>query len=436
MPQKASSSTFVGVRSEYLSSRFPEFKERLEDDAVFSLNSFWDWEEGDHYIPAARVRQGGRLRYLCACYTDLDFYKYGCTFGDVIGTVIDLQETGCVPPASLMVRSGRGIWLIWLLRDPKDIERPPRAFPEKRILYTRIQDAIHKAFAHLGADAAAKDAMRLIRVPGSMHSVAGLRTRYWVQANEHGVHKYTLPELADRFGVEAHLAEKARPRAVIAGQSEAKKRGPAALTAYRLSDLLKLQEIRGGFRKGCRNHAALLYAWTLKCRRLPIAQAALSVQKLGQSCHPPLSPSECRGALKNGYNRSWQSYIRKKNGTMAPVVSIAWQTFGDLLSVTPEEARLLKKIPPAQSFGIQGSNGSTHKKVSRAAVMQLRRTAIGEIVRELSGIPTVRKMVELLRTRKLNVSHVTVHKDYSALGLSPKERLLTKFAYIKERGAE
>ena len=38
--------------------------------------------------------------------------------GKAIGAVIDAQDQGLIPPASVITRSGRGIWLLWLLQDP------------------------------------------------------------------------------------------------------------------------------------------------------------------------------------------------------------------------------------------------------------------------------------------------------------------------------
>ena len=39
-------------------------------------------------------------------------------FGYQFGQIITLQDEGIIPPASLVMRSGRGLWLFWLLADP------------------------------------------------------------------------------------------------------------------------------------------------------------------------------------------------------------------------------------------------------------------------------------------------------------------------------
>src|SRR5215469_15919193 len=133
------------------------------------------------------------LRYLCACFADLDFYKHGLSYGQAIGTIIDHQDAGLIPPVSVVIRSGRGMWLVWLLHDSRNAKLPPRAWREKQQQYQRVQGKIHRCLARLGSDA--HDAMRITRVPGSIHSGASERVRFFVQADDAGCcYSYTLDE--------------------------------------------------------------------------------------------------------------------------------------------------------------------------------------------------------------------------------------------------
>ena len=62
--------------------------------------------------------------------------------------------------------------------------------------------AIGEHFQTLGSDAAARDALRILRVPGSINPLAANSqwVKYWIQANEQGgAFTYTLDELACRF---------------------------------------------------------------------------------------------------------------------------------------------------------------------------------------------------------------------------------------------
>lgn len=94
------------------------------------------------------------LRTLCACYVDLD----GCTDLDA---VLDRLTERRIPCPSFVLLSGRGLHLYWLL------ERiPARALP----VWQRIQDALIAALADLGADPAAKDCTRVLRLAGTKNS--------------------------------------------------------------------------------------------------------------------------------------------------------------------------------------------------------------------------------------------------------------------------
>lgn len=384
-----------------------------------SVNAFWHPEKCPHYLSAARCRKPDRLRYLCACYADLDFYKLGLSYGQVIGTIVDDQDKGIIPPVSIIVRSGRGLWLVWLLRDYKNPRIAPRAWPEKLRQYVRIQQKIHDHLAHLGSDA--HDALRLIRVPGSVHSVAGARVRYFVQADDAArCYEYTLDELAAHFGVKSQETCQCRAVTTPPRSMSRRSRGPKALTEYRVRDFLRLLDLRqGGFDKGCRNHAALYYAWLLKCQRTPIDEALDRVTKLGRACRPPLSPAECRGAVKSGYNRTWRSNIAGPIARHAPP-SIKYQTVSDWLDVTPQEAKLLTKYPVASRYLVD--QWRSEAPITRQHAREMRHAAIRHLVTPGSVVPTLRQMKQLLTSMGHPVSLMTVKKDYDVLRLGKRDR--------------
>jgi len=402
------------IRSGYLPCLLSTTDQRLASDAFMSVNAYWYPERTPRYLSAAQCRKPNRLRYLCACFADLDFYKLGLTYGQVIGTIVDYQDGGVIPPVSIIIRSGRGVWLVWLLRDPKNPRLPPRAFPEKQQQYRRVQQRIHERLANLGADA--QDALRLLRVPGSIHSVSGERVSYFVQADDAGrCFSYTLDEIATQFGLRKdgwfhRLALKTQER-----QNGRRWRGPKALTEYRMKDFIRLLELRrGGFDKGCRNRAALYYAWLLKCQRIPKDDALRKVTNLGTACRPPLSAAECRDAVKSGYNPNWTNGIAKVTAKPAPP-SIKYQTVSDWLDIKPEEAAQLKKYPPASRFGREQTQSSS--RPTRRQVAEERRDKISRIVADTGVVPPLRRMQQLLRESGHVVSQVTVMHDYQALAL-------------------
>ena len=268
------------IRAQHLESMLPEVRHQLDTDVFVSVNAYWHAEENRHYLSAAQCRQPHRLRYLCACFVDLDFYKLGLSYGQLMGMIVDFQDRGLIPRVSVVIRSGRGLWLLWLLRDDKDTRTPPRAWPEKLERYIRIQRRIHSSLANLGADA--RDALRIARVPGSLHSVAGALVRYSIDLDDAGrTFLYTFDELAACFGAKENTRHPKRSSATERPMS-ARSRGPKALTQHRMRDFLILLELRGGgFDEGCRNRAAMYYAWLLRCQRVPKDEAAR--QEIGRA---------------------------------------------------------------------------------------------------------------------------------------------------------
>jgi hypothetical protein len=92
-------------------------------------------ERGDAYgYPLHRT---DRLRYINTCYVDIDFDKLGLDGGTVIGRIVNLQDSGQLPHASMIVRSGHGIWLLWLIHDVEAEDISQQAFPDKLELYAQ-----------------------------------------------------------------------------------------------------------------------------------------------------------------------------------------------------------------------------------------------------------------------------------------------------------
>ncbi len=124
--------------------RIPEMLRTQEgqNDAYITPNEFDGW------------RLVRLLRSLRACYVDLDGYT------DVEG-VLDRLSARQLPCPSFILLSGRGLHLYWLLEGV-----PAKTLP----VWQRIQDALIVALADLGADPAAKDCTRLLRLAGTRNS--------------------------------------------------------------------------------------------------------------------------------------------------------------------------------------------------------------------------------------------------------------------------
>ena len=413
----------ISVRRDELARYFPEFRRQLLKDAYVSINADWRLQRYGKEGPAYGhpLHRTDRLRYLCAAYADLDYYRLGVNFSQALGKVVEMQDAGALPKASIIVKSGRGMWLVYLLHDPNDTTRAPRAFPEKLALYFRLQKAIVERLAAVGADPCGKDATRYIRVPGSLHSGSEQHAQWWIQGEGPRAYSYSLAELCQLFGVEApqrHVRERA---AIDSETSDMKRRGWVALNARRLRDFNLLRSLRGGFEKGCRSYAALLYAHLLRTNGVPRNDAANHVNTMGRECHPPLTPSQCRDALRSGFTRKrW--------------VRITDQTIADWLGITPDESAVLDKFPPASRFkpanpGPPEPSPSEQQK----ALILARRCKIAQIIAEVDAVPALRDMGQRLIDAGFSGNHQTVAKDYMALGIRSKR---TRGARAEEKSKQ
>lgn len=260
------------VHADELRSMFPALAHWLTHDAYMTVHAY-------HRAAPYPNRQTGlpdvwrkekHLRSLTACYADIDS---GRPESDEPGAALTwrqaqheaeaLADAGVIPYPSIMARSGRGVYLFWLLRDEKEPDKLPHAWPEKVQLYKACNRALNDRLrAHaLPADPKAIDAARVLRVPGSIHRKALRRVRYVIQLDDHGRgFVYTLPELAaalDLPALDGDLPEAtrklARPaqwrRVKTPGAAPLRSHGALALNALRAQDLLTLQAHRGGFLK-------------------------------------------------------------------------------------------------------------------------------------------------------------------------------------------
>lgn len=376
-----------------LAERWADLAPRLNADAYYTINSFG---------PKGRALPPTHLN---AVFTDLDCHDTpGRTVADVLDGVRQLVNAGTIPPPSIIVESGRGVWLLWLLVDPVT-DLPPEATAERRALYSRVQDAVCGKLADLGADAGAKDEKRFTRVPGSLNSGAGLTVVYSVQYDLTGKPwVYALDTLATAFHVQPEPPRPERPKAVRigkAGDKPVKRKGRGAWDIYpgRISRLEKLCELRGGgFGEGCRERAAFLCANFYSRAGHPIGTVAAKVRRLAEECRPPLPMAEAENAIKYG-----PKYRKISN-----------QKIADWMRITPDESEALEPWPYAGFT----PPPDPPPRMSRKAAQAARRECIRQIIRENGGeLLPIRTVQAKLRERDHSASLRTVHQDLKALDL-------------------
>lgn len=400
----------LSVKASELGNVFPEFiSPHVDEESFYTINSMHlaqrhldDRSSIDAQFPKASWGNK-QLRYLTACYMDLDCYRLGITVGQCIGGVIDAQDRGDFPPASIITRSGQGVWLFWMLRDDDNEQLPVRAWPEKISTYRRIERKLLPMFARLGADAAAVDPSRITRVPGSLHHKSDKRVAYWVQLDNAGrAISYRIDELAKGLGIKPAEYPKAISRAINPKYVERARKGYAKLHSGRLNKLLSLFAWRGFIAEGGRNHAALLLATFLRCcKTVDDAELIDTVEKFGRfQCRPALSKNEIADAITS-------SKIKRK---------FSDYTVGDWLKITPEESGLIG-WPAENTRPMPGDE--LHLK-TRQSVTEARRKMVRTFIDRQTGgrLPTLEQISDFVEVAMgTKPSTQTIAADLKWLGI-------------------
>ena len=389
-------------------------------------------------------RKEKHLRSLTACYADIDS---GRPESDEPGGALSwrqaqhqaeaLADAGIIPQPSIMARSGRGVYLFWLLRDEKEPTELPHAWPEKVELYKTCNRALNERLrAHqLPADKSAVDAARVLRVPGSIHRKALRRVRYVIQLDDHGTgFVYTLPELAAALDVAAldgdlpdqtrKLARPAQYRKVKnPGAAPLRSHGTLALNALRAQDLLTLSQVRGGFlKRGMkypdgststgRRFVLTLYANFLRGSGADQAAALDALRSMAANMKPAPWPDEPGDQTPDNLVEEEYSTVRRRRWTNAKLCA--------LLGVSADLARELdlKTIRPREV-----ATEADQARPYKADVIQARREWLRDYIDTHpnpggGGRWTARKVRDALTPFSPYPwqNHVTANQDLNAIG--------------------
>ena len=456
------------VPVQQLRDAFPEFREELERDAYFGLNTIGDhatmrvcgglladhdpanpklygpWkvatiegqtveirkEKGTRHLSAigfpSALRDQQQLRWINALFVDIDCHGSDADLWSVFAEIGRMQDCAVIPPASLLARSGRGWWLFWFIVDERNPAAgevtingarhtpatPQRAWPDQIAHAAAINRALQARLAAIGADPQAVDPARLARVPGSINSAAPAphqRVMYWVQANANRErYYYTLDALARFVGIPSRSmlrATRTREQQLAESRVPARRNGHQAVCRYWLADFERLIALRGGgFAQGLRNQGALFLALGLSKNHVSEHETAQKVRAYGRGCRPPLTQAECNGVVRS---------VARQPNKRAPLPSRP--TIIETFHVTATELVQLTWLR-------ESANPYTPKTRRGPARRRERLEAIRAIVAEGSRVLSSREMAARLRTMGFETTHVTVLHDYERLGLSSSRR--------------
>lgn len=295
-------------------------------DVFFSINAF-----GKH-------RRLDCLAQLNALFVDLDPIQ-ATLFQDrdfLLSSIRDLVPT-VLPDPNILVSSGRGHWLLWLLEPT-----PAQALP----LWMEIENHLVTSLAHLGADPKAKDVTRVMRLPGSINSKSGHRVSFEPLHLE----RYRLDHLAER-GYVIRKPKPEQPRrlsvAVCSKPREETQVHHKFFTLYSLhhaiiQDLQRLADMRGRELAGHRQY--FLFIWRNCLARLGQSPAeserqlqSVALQYLGSKRLPDRE-----------WMRTTMSAYRAKHKTAQGDEETGYTLRNswiiDHLKITPEEQRELQTL--------------------------------------------------------------------------------------------
>lgn len=260
-----------------------KLSEWLGEDVFFSQNTF--------YRPQRSIQTVRQLRSL---YTDIDFYLFNYDPSWVMGKLQHEFFGQSIPEPNLIIFSGQGIVLIWLLEPV-----PYKALP----LWQAVQNHFLSKLEELGGDPKAADAARVFRIAGSINSKNGAEVR----AEFRHEHKYELrqlqydylPELND----ELNPTKKKRP-----GR---KKKVAQLFNTYklhyaRLMDLVKLVELRDYEVTGHRELICFLYRYWVCCYSNDPAEALNQTMTLNLQFTAPLPLREVERATDSA-EKAWEA---------------------------------------------------------------------------------------------------------------------------------
>jgi hypothetical protein len=452
------------VRAGLLESIFPEFAAEYFRDSYVSINASAAVGapsvrgqrnttlrfEQNHIKP---VVQRGRsfhreqyMRYLNACYCDIDCYKVTGADGepltpeDVLQEVTRLVAAGELPPPTTIITSGRGLWLLWHLHDVRDPSQSHLGCqPDVLIRYKDVNRAINAKLRHVGSDPIV-DAARFAGLHGSLRPKSNGRVvwRKYGQGRSYSLGELErLMKVADGRGIALKEAswDMGRPpaprsaqRNVAPEKSEACRRGWQRSANARLAHFDQIRAMRGQFVKGGRDKAAFVFACALRSAKVHESVAIMEVRKLGDLyCNPPLSQSQCDARVRSAYSKvevinAKGIVVLGDNGKpkMKQRRPLTYREMANQLCVTREEAAESTRIvgtlfPPMESAGV------IQVPLTNREMRVLRHNAL-RAINTLRGIwsMTYDEVLAELAERYYIVSRGTLFNDLKRLGMATK----------------
>ncbi|WP_058994086.1 hypothetical protein [Sarcina ventriculi] len=285
-----------------------------KDNVYITLNTFYKTYRRIEY-----------LRELNALFIDLDTYKTDFTKEQILMNLNENYFGKNIPTPNFIIDSGRGLYLIWLIK-----KVPSMALP----LWKAVEEYFYRTLKEFGADRQALDATRILRIPGSINS----KTHTEVKIIDNYDYLYDLREIQNEYMPE--LSEKApirrgRPKKVKYIYRE------RSLYYARIQDLIKLCELREYNLKGHRELILFLYRYYLCYFTEDIEKSLNDTLELNNMFKQPLREKEVLSATKSAETvfKDQNKDYKYKNETLI-----------NLLEISDEEQKEMKTIISKEEY--------------------------------------------------------------------------------------
>jgi hypothetical protein len=288
-------------------------------------------------------------------FIDVDCYKVGLDPDRAENLLLLRCEEDGFPLPSLIVRSGRGLQVKWLLKSPL----PRAALPR----WNACQRELVNRFLDLGADPAAKDASRVLRLVDTVNTKSGtIVSVSWAQPTGTGdiesydfdyLSEFVLPLSRDQLAAlraERQQAKEARRSRFKVVDGNPKARGGFSgreLAWHRVEDLRTLYRLRQGHIEGL---SMPLMFWSLNFLLMSGATNSSQMWFEAEALCREFNFGEFRrkSELSTLYHKAKEHEAGKTityNGKVhGPLYRIRNSTLIDLFQITDDEQKKLKTI--------------------------------------------------------------------------------------------
>ena len=314
----------------------------------------------DSYMSQATFFRPNRrlvnLWHLPLCFVDLDTYKtaYGKLHEEPLSLAVRqrLTDEG-IPPASMVIHSGRGVYLKWLLKSPLPQAALPRWNAVQRELVSRLAD--------FGSDPKARDASRVLRLVSTCNTnqpypeLRKVRV-LWVEEADGEPLLHDFERLAEavlpftRKEVASVEADKPPVRVI-----QFKRGGESALELRRFSfetlhwdrvtDMRKLRQLRGPIAEGGRETFVFLMLNQLaQSGQVNAHNFQYETVALARECESFVKDSDWSRSTFSTLYRRVKEHVAGQYGRGQGLYKYQNQTLIEQLEITPEEERHMKTL--------------------------------------------------------------------------------------------